>query len=284
MKRTTFGAAILVAAFVLLLVHPALAQKSGPPRLSPSASITQVAGITEIAITYARPSVNERTIWGELVPYDSVWRAGANEATTFAVSTDVTVEGKPLAAGQYSLFTIPGKEKWTIIFNKVAEQWGAYQYDAAQDALRLEVKPAPAPFTELHTFRIDDVTTTSARVVLHWEKLEVAFGVEIDTPKLAYERALKEAAEDAEAAFSWARYFYAENIHSEKALEWVDAAVAAEPSYWNLSAQARLQHRVGKVDEAKVAAEKAIAMAADDQYAQFAKPDAEELSKEMQDW
>lgn len=284
MKRTTFGAAILVAAFVLLLVHPVLAQKSGPPRLSPSASVTQVVGITEIAITYARPSVKERTIWGELVPYDEVWRAGANEATTFAVTNDVTVEGKPLAAGQYSLFTIPGKDKWTIIFNKVAEQWGAYQYDAAQDALRVEVQPVPAPFTELHTFRIDDVTSTSARVVVHWEKLEVSFGVEIDTPKLAYERALKESAENAEAAFGWARYFYAENVHTEKALEWVDAAVEARPSYWTLSAQARLQQRVGKVDEAKATAQKAIGLVADDPYAEFAKPDAEELSEEMKDW
>ncbi|MCP4654159.1 MAG: DUF2911 domain-containing protein [bacterium] len=284
MKRTTFGAVVLVAAFVLLLVHPALAQQSGPPRLSPSASVSQIAGITEIAITYARPSVKERAIWGELVPYDKVWRAGANEATTFAVSTDATVEGKPLAAGKYSLFTIPGKDKWTIIFNKVAEQWGAYQYDAAQDALRVEVKPTPAPFTELHTFRIDEVTATSARVVLHWEKLEVSFRVEVDTTKLAYEQALKDAADDAEAAFGWARHFYAENVHTEKALEWVDAAVAAGPSYWNLSAQARLQQRAGKVDEAKVTAKKAIGMAADDQYAQFAKPDAEELSEEIKSW
>jgi len=284
MKRTTFGAAILVAAVVLLLVHPALAQQRGAPRVSPSASVTQIVGITEIAVTYARPSVRERVIWGELVPYDQVWRTGANEATTFAISTDATVEGKPLAAGKYSLFTIPGKDKWTIIFNQVAEQWGAYQYDAGKDALRIEVGPEPAPFTELHTLRIDGVTSTSARVVIHWEKLRVSFRVEVDTPKLAYERALKEVAENSEAASGWARYFYAENVHTEKALEWVNANVAAGPSYWNLSLRARLLQRVGNVDEAKVTAQKAIGMAAEDQYAQFAEEDAKELSEELKSW
>jgi hypothetical protein len=287
MKRTTIGAAgLLVAAAVLLLVHPVLAQKSGPPRLSPSAAVSQVAGISEIAITYARPSVRERTIWGELVPYGEVWRTGANEATTFALSTDATIDGKPLAAGTYSLFTIPGEEKWTVVFNKVAKQWGHYSYDAGQDALRIEVEPTAAPFAELLTISIDEVTSSSARVVIHWEKVRVAFGIELDTPKLAYERALKETAADAQAASGWAGYFYREKIHTEKALEWTNAAVAAEPSYWSVSQQARLQQRAGQVEAAKATAKKAIEMAQADesQYAEAAREEAKGLAEEMKDW
>ncbi len=119
---------------------------------------------------YGRPKVRGREIWGGLVPYEKIWRTGADEATTIAVSKDVNVEGEKLAAGTYSLFTIPGKTEWTIIFNKVAKQWGAYRYDKAQDALRVNVKPEAAEHVEEMTFQIE-----GNKVVLRWEKLSVPF-------------------------------------------------------------------------------------------------------------
>src|SRR3954447_24851700 len=104
------------------LLTAALAAQAGPPRLSPRATVSQVIGITELEISYCRPAVRGRQIWGALVPYDKVWRTGANEVTTFKTSTDVKIEGKPLAAGTYALVTIPRADRWTIIFNKDAEQ------------------------------------------------------------------------------------------------------------------------------------------------------------------
>ena len=110
-------------------------------RISPKAAVIQTVGFTDVRIDYSRPGVKGRQIWGGLVPYDKVWRAGANEATTISFSTDVIVNGKTLKAGKYGFFTIPTKDKWTIIFNKIADQWGAFEYNEAEDVLRIDVTP-----------------------------------------------------------------------------------------------------------------------------------------------
>jgi Protein of unknown function (DUF2911) len=149
-------------------------------RVSPKASVMQVVGFTEIKIDYSRPGVKGRTIWGDLVPYNKVWRAGANEATTISFSSDVSIEGKKLPAGKYSLFTIPEKEEWTIIFNKVAEQWGAFEYNETEDALRVSVKPITNnSSTEWFTFSFTDLKPKEGTTVINllWEKIKVPFKV-----------------------------------------------------------------------------------------------------------
>jgi hypothetical protein len=138
----------------------------------------QVVGLTEVKIDYGRPGVKGRTIWGELVPYNKVWRAGANEATIISFSSDVLIEGQKLSAGKYSFFAIPAKEEWTLIFNKVAEQWGAYEYNEAEDALRITVKPQSNGFQEWLTYSITKTGDKSAVVNLEWEKVKVPFKVE----------------------------------------------------------------------------------------------------------
>lgn len=148
-------------------------------RLSPKAEIMQQVGLTDVKISYGRPGVKGRTIWGKLVPYDAVWRAGANEATKITFSTDVVIEGKKLKKGSYSFFTIPGKKEWTIIFNKVADQWGAFEYNESQDALRIKVKPEKGNWQEWLAYTISKVTDTSAIIRLEWEKLRVPFKVEV---------------------------------------------------------------------------------------------------------
>ena len=126
-----------------------------------------------VTITYGRPEVRDRTIWGELVPYGEVWRTGANEATTITFDEDVTVEGEPLAAGTYALFTIPAEDTWTIIFNRKAKQWGSKKYDEGEDALRVEVSPSEADEpVEVMTFAVED-----GEVVLRWAERAVAFSV-----------------------------------------------------------------------------------------------------------
>jgi len=149
-------------------------------RISPKAEVMQVIGFTEVRIIYSRPGVKGREIWGGLVPYNQVWRAGANEATKFIFSTDVYIEGKLLKAGAYSFFAIPGKNEWTLIFNKVADQWGAFEYNEAQDALRIKVKPEKSiTHQEWLTYTITKTSDYSAVVRLEWEKLKVPFKIEV---------------------------------------------------------------------------------------------------------
>ena len=153
----------------------ATAQQDKAKRPSPPASIEGTIDGLGVAIRYSQPATKGRTIWGDLVPYGKVWRTGANEATTFEVDQDVLIEGEPLPAGRYALFSIPGKEAWTFIFNKVADQWGAYNYDPKQDALRVTTKPEAADeFAERLMFYLGH----NGRVRLHWAYLSVGFRVE----------------------------------------------------------------------------------------------------------
>ncbi|GIV46084.1 MAG: hypothetical protein KatS3mg036_0902 [Ignavibacterium sp.] len=165
---------------LLSLISLSGQNKEEKVRVSPKAEVMQVVGFTEVRIIYSRPGVKGREIWGGLVPYNQVWRAGANEATKFIFSTDVLIEGKPLKAGSYSFFAIPGKNEWTLIFNKVADQWGAFEYNETQDALRIKVKPEKSSvFQEWLTYTITRTSDYSAVIRLEWEKLKVPFKIEV---------------------------------------------------------------------------------------------------------
>ncbi len=122
-------------------------------RASPPATMEVKVGEATVTINYSQPSVKGRKIYGDLVPYGKVWRTGANEATTFSTDKDLMVNGKKLPAGTYALFTIPGEKEWTVIFNKVAKQWGAYKYDEKEDVLRITAKPVKTEMTEKMTFK-----------------------------------------------------------------------------------------------------------------------------------
>ncbi len=171
MRRPAFLAVLAAAA------SPALAQLA-TPLPSPNASVSQTIGVTKVEVVYSRPHVKgptrkeERVIWGELVPYDKVWRTGANAVTKITFDGDVTVEGQKLAAGSYGLFTIPGKTEWTIIFNKQSTG-GPDEYSADKDVLRVKVKPVPTEMRETLTFLFPMVTSDSAVLALGWEKLAV---------------------------------------------------------------------------------------------------------------
>lgn len=150
------------------------AQDDKSKRPSPPAKVSEQIGNATVTIDYSQPAVKDRTIWGELVPYGKVWRTGANEATTFEVSTDVQVEGKTLPAGKYALFTIPDEDEWTIIFNKEFNQWGSFEYDESKDALRVMVKPEKSDEThERLTFEIEK----DGEVEFLWDDMEVEFSV-----------------------------------------------------------------------------------------------------------
>ncbi|MEO8398788.1 MAG: DUF2911 domain-containing protein [Ignavibacteriaceae bacterium] len=177
-----FGIFILIIIFSMVSVNISNAQQNQKKkvRVSPKAGVLQTVGFTEVNISYSRPGVKGRTIWGKLVPYNVVWRAGADEATKFTFSTDVKINGKTLKAGSYSFFAIPTEDEWTLIFNKVADQWGAFEYNIAEDAMRFMVKPKKNDFQEWLAYTFSDMTTNSATINLNWEKLSVPFKIEVD--------------------------------------------------------------------------------------------------------
>lgn len=234
--RAAAPAAGLIA--IHLVAGVAAAQQLDLPRPSPKATVSQTIGVTEVALHYSSPGVKDRTIWGELVPYNEVWRTGANENTTITFSTPVKIQGKELPAGTYGLQTIPTAGDWTVIFSKDAELWGAFDYKPENDALRIQVKPQPADFRERMIFTFEGTTDTSSDVVLHWEKLKVPFTVEVDTPKLVMEKAGQ--AVRWQTPYQAANYCIQNNTCLDEASRWLDASIALQETFTNLRAKAQL--------------------------------------------
>ena len=262
------------------------------PRPSQKASVMQTVGVTDVTITYSRPGVKGRTIWGDppaaaaagtatlddarvrpkdqvIVPYGHVWRAGANEATQFAVTDDVLINGQPLKAGTYSLHAIPGKDVWTIIFNSDAGQWGSFTYDEKKDVLRVQVKAQMAADSQewlLYTF--DPVGETSAQVNLRWERLRVPFTVEVkDVKALTVEkmRATVTAAkaDDWRTPLQAANYVFTNNLtaNMEEATQWLDKSLKTKETFGNLYTKARVLAVTGKAADAVATGEKALQLA-----------------------
>lgn len=250
----------LVAAIAaVMLVSTAWAQQLDLPRPSPKATVSQTVGLTDVTITYCRPSVKGRVIWGGLVPYDQVWRTGANEATTITFTDDVTIEGTKLPAGTYGLFTIPGKDDWTVIFNKGAKQWGAYEYKQDQDALRIKVKPKGDEFRELLTLWFPAVSTESATVAISWEKLTVPFTFKVDTVEKVL-AAARRAIDDWRLPYRAATFCLDNNVNLAEARGWMDKSIAMKETMYNLAGKARFLALDGKKVDAIALAKKAIAV------------------------
>src|SRR3954454_16998201 len=186
MQRTlpfALTCAALVAAGPLTAVRPLSAQAPPLvlPKQSPRASVGQTVGLTTVSITYDRPAVNGRQIWGKLVPFDSVWRAGANENTVIEFSSPVRVGGQALEAGRYGLHMIPTQGDWTIVLSRQANAWGSFSYDPKEDALRFTATPVAGEMHERLAYTFDDPTESVVVATLRWEKLAVPFTVEVDT-------------------------------------------------------------------------------------------------------
>ena len=249
---------LTLAVCFLALTLPLVAQLE-TPQVSQSASVTQTIGTTKMTIEYHRPGVKGRQIWGGLVPYDTPWRMGANEATTLTVSDAVKVEGKELPAGKYSFFAIPGKEMWTLIINKDPEQWGAYGYDQAKDALRVEVKPAAAPHTEWMRLTIAPTSPTSANVTMNWEKLAVSMKVDVDVKSIVWKNVDTTLATSYGSAAGWA---LDSGERLDDGLAWIDKSIAISgENMFNLWTKARILHKMGRAKDAVPVMEKSLSMA-----------------------
>ncbi len=255
-------AVVTVAAIAALLATPVVAQVR-LPRPSQKASVMQTVGLTDITVTYSRPGVKGRTIWGALVPYDQPWRTGANEATTFTCSEEITVEGQKLAAGTYSIVTLPGKTEWTVAFNKEKDLWGAYAYKPESDALRVKVKPQTAAASEeWMTFRFVDPTWNDATMVLHWEKLAVPVKIGVDDVPQAL-AAIRDTigrakADDWRTLNRGASFCLDAGTNLEEGTKWAEKSVGIQEDYFNVTVLARYRHKAGNTKDAVMLAEKAI--------------------------
>ena len=248
-------------------VTVATAQTALPqPQPSPKAVVSQTVGITDITISYHRPGVKGREIWGKLVPYNTVWRAGANENTTIAFGDPVSVEGHPLPAGTYGLHMIPAEHEWTIIFSRNATSWGSFFYDEKEDVLRVRVKPRPADAQESLSYDFSDLSDSSATVTLRWERLAVPFTVSLETPAIVVAHAREEYLRGL-AGFTWqgfnqaAAYCQQHNVNTQEALAWVDKSISMNENFNNLHVKAGLMELAGKTSEAKTADDKAFSLA-----------------------
>jgi len=228
MKNTLLCASVVAAT----LLSPALpAQELAFPAASPAATVSQRVGLTDIGIQYSRPGAKGRVIFGDLVPFGEVWRTGANAATKISFSTDVKLGGQAVPAGTYSLFTIPEAKEWTVILNKVADQFGAFSYDASQDLLRVKapVVALPAPL-ESFTIGVDELGTHTAMLTLAWEKTAVRVPIEIDlvgqmVPKIKAAM----AAEGKKPYLQAAMFYYDNDLDLAQATQWMEAAIKEQP-------------------------------------------------------
>src|SRR5688572_12488786 len=285
--------------FYFLMIAVALttfaAQNAGAQvrtqRPSQKASVTQTIGVTDVTITYSRPGVKGRKIWGDplpsqeakgeatldnqnerpkgapIVPWGHMWRTGANEATQFVVTDDVLINGQKLAAGSYSLHTIPNKTEWTIVFNSAANQWGSFNYDPAKDTLRVKAKPEAAQANqEWLGFTIDPVAEDTAHVNIRWEKVSVPFTVkvpDVGAVTLAKLKASVAAAkpDDWRTPLSAGAYLVLQNADpgdDEQGMAWLDQSIKVKETFDNLRVKANALYKLGKKEEAFALAEQAI--------------------------
>jgi hypothetical protein len=286
---------IVSAACMVLAQQP---PKVRLPQASPSATVSQTIGITDLSITYHRPAVKGRMVWGDIsadkvaslvkansvvpgaegegtvdgapgsgkdfpiAPNGHVWRAGANEATKFTVSDDVLVNGQKLAAGAYSLHMIPGKDEFTIVFNKTADQWGSFRYDAKQDALRVKTKPVWVKDSqEQLSYEMPQLTANSAQVILRWEKVAIPFTIEVPNQdslvRSKIDAAIAANPSDWQIPLAVGSAYFNDDKFAD-AMVWVDKSIKVKETFQNLRTKANLLFNMGKKPEAIAVAEQAL--------------------------
>jgi tetratricopeptide (TPR) repeat protein len=257
---------ICLVAGLSLASTTAIAQQLKTPQESPRATVMQTIGLTEITVDYHRPAVNGRKVWGSLVAFNDVWRAGANQNTTVQFSTDVKVGGKLLKAGTYGLHMLPTAKQWTVMFSTVTTAWGSYSYNEKEDALRITVTPkAVTDHEERLLFKFDDPQDKKVTLTLAWEKLEVPIAIEVDTPNQVMANMRRELRGG--LGFTWqawnqaANYWFKNGGNLDEAIKHSDRSVGIAATYGNLMLRAQLLEKKGNAAGAKEARAKAVTLA-----------------------
>jgi hypothetical protein len=269
MKRFTL--LLLICCLGALLLP---AQTLTLPQVSQKSVLTQTIGLTDVTITYHRPQVKEREVWGKMVPvYESSqlkagenpWRAGANENTVISFSHPVQIEGKVLPAGSYGLHVIPTENAWTVAFSTNTTSWGSYFYKKEEDALRVSVQPVAAPHHELLTFDLINQSRDATTIVLNWEKKQLPIQMTVNTHDIVLANFGNELR--SLPGFSWqgwntaAQYCLNNDVQLEKGIAWADQSIRRGANFTNLSTKASLLHKNGKAEEGEAIMQKAMKVA-----------------------
>ena len=264
MRTLRFSAALFCLSLITTLCH-AQSQELNLPRQSQRAVVTPALGITDITVNYHRPLANGRKVWGGLVPYGQVWRAGANENTTIQFTDDVTIEGKPLAAGTYGLHMIPNENEFTVIFSKMSTAWGSFSYKQDEDALRVSVKPSPRRGNNALRYDFDQLKPDSAVLTMTWDKVAVPINISVDVNKTTAASLQKQlrglsqydwqAWNDAATWYLTAKYDY------DQGLKDADPSIQNEERFENLDTKANLLTAMGKTTEANAVRQQALGKA-----------------------
>ncbi len=244
-------------------VPAACAEDFAVPRPSPGAKVQQTVGTTDLSISYSRPGVKGRVIWGALVPYDKPWRTGANDATQFTCTNDVSVEGQKLAAGTYAIDTVPTPDRWTVAFWNLTPPLGALDYDPKYDVLRVTVKPVTSEMTERLQFTFDDPTADAVTLDLRWEKLSVPIRLTVDTngKTLAAARAALAVAkpDDWRTPYRAASWAFDAGVVPDETTKWAQAAGKVKQNFQTCGLLARLAARSGDTKLATALMKQSIA-------------------------
>lgn len=241
------------------------------PAPSPSTTVKQDFGTSSVELSYSRPGVKGRKIFGDLVPYNKVWRTGANSATTITFGDEVSINGIKVPAGKYGLLTIPGEQEWTVIITKSTDVSSADAYKEANDVVRIKVKPQQLPIA-IETFMIafDNIKPTSMDAVILWDKTAVPFTIttEIDAKVMAQIDQLMKT--DKPPYFQAAMYYLDNGKDLDKAVAWMDKAIAENPkAYWVYHNKAKALAKLGKKKEAVDAANKSLELSQKEGNAEY---------------
>ncbi len=235
------------------------------PQPSPKGKLEQVVGLTSISIEYSRPGVKGRTIFGDLVPYDKVWRLGANECTKFTCNTDIDFGGQVLKAGTYAMFAMPGKgETWKIMFNTDTKQWGAYNYDESKNVVIVEARAQESNFDETLTMNISGINNYGGNIVIEWEKLSINIPFSVKTDDLVKKNieAAVEKGEDLDIVYYKAASYAFKSLKNETmAMDYLKKSFEVKKAHNSMFLKAQILKAQGKKDEAIKTAEMALEMA-----------------------
>lgn len=281
MRRLPMKTAHRALALVTLLwTATAHAQSPDLPRPSPTASVTQRVGLTDVTVEYSSPGVKGRTIWGELVPYDELWRLGANAATKITFSKDVKVGGQAVPAGSYSLFAVPTKADWTWVLSKQVGLGGTQGYDKAQDQARVPGKTAQIPKRERMSFVFADTTDDATSLDLEWDTLRVTLPITADTAAHAAASVATATKDAARTQANAARWLLDGGKELDRALELSTASVAVDPTWYGLWIHAQILAKKGQKKEALAAAQRAYDLGKKAEYFFW----EDQVKKALEEW